>query len=275
MALLGTYLQDVYTDGSLRAGSLRPEAAIHLSTVKQFYPVGTKLDLHGRTLRYGRAAEAITLPHRGSPNLAYVPWHTNNLYATKGVSVNAAKAGDMRLISTFDDYTTDTSPYNSQYKNYFQNGLAVIFQDTNIIWCIRITGNEISTVNANSAANEDMIVYLAEPLPDDLASTSVQVDLYPSPYMNQGASASVGTYGRVTGIPMTTFTSGYWGWFQTKGPCWVTPTAGITTANVHQVVFHTDGTVKVNTGDGLQLAGYMLMRGDGSADDSVIMLQLE
>lgn len=275
MALLGTYLQDMYTDGSLRAGSLRSEAAIHLATSHQYYPVGTKLDLHGRTFRYGRTAEAITITHRGSPNLAYVPWHTNQLYATKGISVNAAKAGDKQLTSTFDDYGTDTTPYNMQYKNYFQNGLAVIFQDTNVIWCVRIAGNEIETVNADSAANGDMIIYLAEPLPADLTSTSVQVDLYPSPYMNQGAGSSVGTYGRVTGIPMCTFTSGYWGWFQTKGPCWVTPTTGITTANVHQVVFHTDGTVKVNSGDGLQLAGYMIYRGDGSADDSVIMLQLE
>ena len=121
MGLLGTYLQDVFNDGSLRASSLRPEAALHLATAHQYYPVGTKLEMHGRTFRYGRAAEAITITHRGSPNLAYVPWHTNNLYATKGVSVNAAKAGDKQLTSTFDDYITDNTPYHSQYKNYFKN----------------------------------------------------------------------------------------------------------------------------------------------------------
>jgi hypothetical protein len=259
----------------------RPRQDIHEQSAVQIYPAGIMHERHGRRFRYCHAAEAIPLPHRGSPNLAYVPWHTDNIYACKGLSVNAAAAGDKKITVTFDDYIKDTSPYNAKIEDYFQGGYAVVFNiaaDNGIIGVFRISGSEISTVNADSAANEDMIIYLDEALPYALtpdADPATSVDLYPSPYRNQGAGASVGTLGRVTAIPMIAITSGYWFWGQTKGPAWVTPTAGITTANVHEVVFHTDGTVKVNTGDGLQRAGYMIMRGDGSADDSLIMLDLE
>jgi hypothetical protein len=256
----------------------RPIQAIHEESATQIYPVGTTYEKHGKVFKYCRANAAITVPNRGCPNMAYLPWHTNNIYGAKVLSIAAAQAGEKKVIVTFDDYITDTTPYNGICKDYFAGGEIVFFninQSSTIIINCRVSGNEISTVNASSAANEDMILYLDEELPYDLVvADSVVADLHPNPYMNVGDSGSVGTYGSVVCVPPIPVTSGYWFWGQTYGPCWVTPNAGITTAAVRDVVFHTNGTIKVNSGDGLQRAGTLIDFGDGSQDDALILLQL-
>ena len=264
------YLGDMNDDGVVRG---RPYQEVGEIAAAQNYPIGMKLERHGRIYRYCKAYEAITITNRGCPNMVDYPWIATSVRSAKFVSCNSFVAGDRKITLTVDD-VVEGDPYAALTKNYFTGGFINCFFDTNAIQTIRVSGNEIGTVNASSAANTDIILYLDEPFAKNYAS-GCSVDLYASPYIAVGASGSKTAYASVVVVPHVAVTSGYFFWGQTQGPCWVTPTAGITTANVRDVVFHSDGTVKVNTGDGLQRAGYIMYKGDGSQDDSTIMLQLE
>jgi hypothetical protein len=262
-------LKDFNEDGILRG---RPYQEINVASTTQYYPVGTKFERHGRTYRYCKAAAAITISHRGCPNLAYIPWHSENTYTSKMYRVVSGDSGAKECIVTLDDSCVT----NSQTKDYFAGGWLVMFHSGSVIAQFRVTGSDVSYVSTASGSNyEDIKIYLDEALPWALVADTDIGDLHPSPYMNVGASTSVGTYGSVVCVPGIDVASGSWFWGQTKGPCWVTPNAGITTAAVRDVYFHTNGTIKVNSGDGLQRAGYLLDFGDGSQDDALIMLQLE
>ncbi len=263
-------LPDFNGDGVLVG---RPTQDIHEESAVQNYPVGTIHERHGRRFRYCKAYEAITVTNRGCPNMVQYPWIATSVRSAKFVSCNSFLAGDKRIVLTVDDVVED-SPYAALTKNFFAGGYINAFFDSNAIQTLRVSGNEVGTVNADSAANTDIILYLDEPFAKDYAA-GCTVDLYASPYIAIGASGSATAYSSFVVVPHLAVTSGYWFWGQTRGPCWVTPNAGITTANVRDVYFHSNGTVKVNSGDGLQRAGYILYKGDGSQDDSTIMLQLE
>ena len=267
-----TFLTDFNASGILDG---RPYQEISAESATQIYPVGTILNRHGRRFRYCRAYEAITITHRGCPNVAQYPWVATSLTTLKGVSVNAFLAGDKQIVFTGDDYIEDTSPYNSLSPNYFAGGYIACFFDTNRIGIYRVTGSTASKVNGSSAANIDITLYLDEPIAKDYAA-GCTVDLYCSPYMNVGASGSLTGWSSVVCIPQCAVTSGYWFWGQTAGPCWVTPTSGITGTTIRQVYFHSDGTIKDGgTDTSLQMAGYILFKGDNTQDDAMIQLMLE
>lgn len=269
------FMSDINQNGVL-VGKPIEGYGIYDQTADQMYPIGTKLELHGRTWRYCRAAEAITLPHRGSPNLVDYPWIATSLYSLKGLETGSRSVGDAgrkSIVVEFDDYSHDTSPYASTFKNFFAGGFATIFFDSSLIATVRITGSEPCEADADTAANENITLYFDEELPTAI-DASAHVDVYPSPYICQGNSNSGTAYSCFTCIPQIAVSSGYFFWGQTQGPCWVTPNSGVTTANYRDMAFHTNGTVKVQAA-GLQRAGYLIYKGDGSQDDSMIMLELE
>jgi hypothetical protein len=203
--------------------------------------------------------------------MAQYPWITTSVTTAKFVSVNAFKKGDTQITLTVDDEAVT----NLRTKNYFVGGYIACFFDTNAIGVYRICGNEPSTENASSAANEDIVLYLDEPIAKDYAS-GCTVDLYCSPYMNVGASSSLTGWASVVVVPQVAVASGSWFWGQTSGPCWVTPTSGITGTTIRQVYFHSDGTIKdAGTDTSLQMAGYLLYKGDNTQDDAMIQLMLE
>jgi hypothetical protein len=266
------YLKDFNYDGFLKG---IPNQAVNEESEIQKYPVGTILERNGRRWRYSKAYEAITITHRGCPSMVQYPWIATSLTSAKFVSCNAFKKGDKRIVITVDDYIEDTSPYNSKQLNFFAGGYIAVFYDTNVIGIHRITGSEPSTVNADSAANCDIILYLDEPLTKDYAA-GCTVDIYGNRYISIGASGSNTGWASVAVIPQCPVTSGYWFWGQTRGPCWVTPTSGITGTTIRTVYFHSDGTIKDGgTDTSLQMAGYIIYKGDNSQDDALIQLMLE
>ena len=267
-----TFLTDFNASGVLVG---RPTQEINEQSSTQKYPVGTILERHGRRFRYCRAYEAISITHRGCPSMVQYPWIATSVTSAKFVSCNAFVAGDKQITITVDDILQDTSPYPGYDTNFFAGGYIVAFYDTNAIGVHRITGNKPATVNADSAANCDITLYLDEPLTKDYAA-GCTVDIYASRYISIGASSSNTGWTSVACIPQCAVTSGYWFWGQTRGPCWVTPTTGITGTTVRMTYFHSDGTIKDGSTDtSLQPAGYIIYKGDNTQDDAMIQLMLE
>lgn len=275
MALPKEFLTDFNQDGMVGGKPKAGVCGIYDATATQYFPVGTKISLHGREWVYCRAVEAIGQPHRGSPNMTLYPWVATSLYSLKGVETNerhVSAAGVKKITVEFDDYAHDTSPYAPTFKNFFAGGFMNIFFTSDLIATVRITGSEPCEADVTTAANEDIVLYFDEPLPTAVVAAS-HIDVYPSPYICQGDSDSGTVYSAFTVVPPIAVTADYFFWGQVKGPCWVTPNAGITTASIRDVGFHTNGTIKTYTA-GLQRAGYMMYRGDGSQDDATIMLDI-
>ena len=274
MALPSSFMTDINQSGRME-GKLRDDFDVFHPSATQLYPIGFEMTLHGRTWKYCRAAEAITVAHRGLPCLVDYPWIATSLYSLKGLSTNDMSVGAAlrkSIVVEADDYSQDTTPYASIKKNFFAGGFCNIFYSSALIGCHRITGSEIATANATTAANLDIILYFDEPLPTAI-DASCTMDVYPSPYMCVGASDSGTTTSSFVAVAPCAVTADYFFWGQTKGPCWVTPNAGITTAKVRDVAFHTNGTI-ITPVAGYQRAGYIIYKGDTSQDDAMIMLDI-
>jgi hypothetical protein len=275
MGLPSEFLPDFNLDGYIGGKPKEGVCGLYEETAIQYYPIGTRFRMHGREWVYCRAAEAITLPHRGSPNLVDYPWIATSLYSLKGIQTNdrqVAVAGAKKIVVESDDYAHDTTPYAPTVKNFFAGGYAMIYYSSALIGQLRITGSDPCILDTTTATSEDITLYFDDALPTAVG-TSIQVDVYPSPYIACGNSNSGTVYSSFVCVPMIAVTADYFFWGQVKGPCWVTPNAGITTANYRDLAFHTNGTVKVQAA-GLQRAGYIIYKGDGSQDDAVIMLDI-
>lgn len=265
------FLGDMNDDGVVRG---RPYQEVGEISEKQNYPIGMILERHGRRYRYCKAYEAIAITNRGCPSMVDYPWIATSVRSAKFVSCNSFVAGDRKITLTVDDVVED-SPYAALTKNFFTGGFINVFYDTNAIQTIRVSGNDVGNVNASSAANTDIPLYLDEPFAKDYAA-GCTVDLYASPYIAIGASTSLTGWASVAVIPHVAVTSGYFFWGQTRGICWVTPSAGITGTGIRMVYFHTDGTIKDGgTDTSLQLAGCIAYKGDNTQDDATIQLMLE
>jgi len=242
----------------------RPFQAVNEQSLTQKYPIGIKYESYGKIWRYCRAAATISPGKRGCPNLATSAWTgTDDSY---GIGSDGATVTGI----AGSNYVDVTHRAHAHTIDEFQGGIMNVYPaaplDVNI-YQFRVIGND-----ADDAATLVLRAYLDPPLP--VALTAVPVDLNPSPYMNVGAPASVGTGFSVVVIPEITVTSGYFFWGQTHGPCWVTPNAGWTTVSVRECEFHTNGTIKAAAGVALQRAGYLL-HGNAADDDACIMLMLE
>lgn len=265
-------MRDFNSDGVLVG---RPKLGLNYHGSEQIYPCGTIHERHGRRYRYCHAVEDFVFAGRGNPNLAHIPWHAENTYGVRGAVKVAVKAGDNKVIVKINDSIVT----NSRIPDYFVDGVAWMLEPNEagtagyVVIRPRISGSDISYADTD-ASYEDILIYLDEPLIKDIAAAQ-QCDLYPSPYRNIGASASVGVYASVVCVACSEADDGDWFWGQTRGPCWCTPTAGITAGATRMVVFANDGAIKAAPGSAEQIAGYLLHRGDGAQDDAEIMLMLE
>jgi hypothetical protein len=274
MSLPTSFKTDINTTGIL-GGKLREGGTIYEESATQLYPIGYKVEVHGRTWVYCRAAEAITLPHRGSPNLVDYPWIATSLYSLKGIVTggrSVGAAGRKSIVVESDDYAHDTSPYAPTIKNFFAGGYCMIYYSSSLIGCHRITGSDPCVADATTGTSENITLYFDEALPTAI-DASCTMDVYPSPYMCCGNGNSGTVYSSFVCVPPIAVTADYFFWGQVQGPCWVTPNAGITTAKVRDVAFHTNGTI-ITPVAGYQRAGYIIYKGDGSQDDAMIMLNI-
>jgi len=223
----------------------------------------------GKRWRYCRAAANITIARRGCPNLSQNPWYAGGYSfgcdTSKATGILGENYVDITLGADYDaiERTVDV----------FQGGLLTAYPAAprdDEIFQYHILGNDASYQVA--IAHDTVRIYL-DPPPQE-AWVAVPVDGMPSPYMNVGASGSVGTQGSVIVVPEIQVTSGSFFWGQTRGPAWVTPSPGWNTASTREAEFHTDGCLKAATGVALQRAGYLLVE-NTDADDAHIMLMLE
>ena len=260
-------MRDFSTDGHLVG---RPTQTVNEESATQKYPIGTIYDDHGKRHRYCRAAAAITPARRGCPALIYNTWlasvtATGPQFGTDA-STATGNAGDNYVICTFG-----ASSDVARAKDIMYDGILSLFDAAGlIIDQYRITGNDESYLVA--LADDTMKVYIDPPLARD--AVAVPCDGLPSPYNFVGDGGSVGTMTSVIVVNPIVVTTGYYFWGQTRGPAWVTPSAGWQTAATRECEWHTDGTIKAAAGVALQRAGYLLAE-NTDADDAHIMLKLE
>jgi hypothetical protein len=241
----------------------RPTQAVNEESLTQKYPIGTKYESWGKIWRYCQAAATITLGKRGCPNLADAPWTGSN--ATYGLG-----SDDTTITGTQGSYFVDVTQGHAHLHTLdeFQGGMLTLYPAAGIaIHQYRIIGNDAGSTTSLFR------LYIDPPLLVD--ETTTPCDISPSPYKNVGNSPSVGVNLSVVCVPEILVTTAYYFWGQTHGPCYVPAATGDwTTGASRNVVWHTNGCVKIDAADALQNAGYLL-QGTGTNGDTHIMLLLE
>lgn len=237
----------------------KPYQGIHEESATQNYPLGAKYEAHGRVYRYSRAGASL-LAHRGAFTAAIIPGDTGgSTYGGENDLYGAHVAGVTEI-----DWENSTT----WAEDFFQGGWAVFFRGAySNIQTIRVRGNDVGD-------GTSCHIYLEEPLAFANDGT-YGVTLYSCPFYNTNQSGSATS--PVVCVPdMNVTGSGYFYWGQTKGPCWVTPTAyGAAILKV----WHIDGCIKDaanGSTEALQIAGWMMNRDvSGSYGDGLIWLMLE
>jgi len=249
----------------------RPNQTVHEQSATQKYPIGTIYEPFGKRWRYCLAAEDITIARRGCPALIYNPWKAGApQFGADGTTVTG-NAGEPWVIATFGaDYDV------AKAVDVLQGGLLTLYLAAprdDEIFEYTILGNDASY--EATLADDRCKIYIDPPLSEDM--TAVAADGIPSPYSAVGASGSGTTTRSFVVVPEIQVTTGYYFWGQTRGPAWVTPSAGWQTANYRDCCFHTNGTIIPHldsTGVAKQRCGYLLAD-CVDADDAHIMLMLE
>jgi len=258
-------MREYDTDGIIVG---RPYQTVHEASTTQKYPIGTIFDAFGLRYRYCRCKTAIVTPHRGNPALIYAPWVDSVVVTNLQWGADAATCSGVEGENFFT-LTFAAACDVARVKDIMQGGLMTVW-DTLNVWQYRIIGNDASYEVAS--ADDTMKVYVDPPLIQDF--TDIPTDGLPSAYNFAGASGSVSTMYSVCVVSPIIVDAESFFWGQTRGPCWVTPTAGWTTASNRMCEFHTDGTIQASAHAGLQHAGYMLAANNVS-DDAHIYLELE
>jgi len=248
-----------------------PDQTIHEESETQQYPIGMIHERHGRRWRYFQAYEAIGGDHRGCPNMSTVPGDTGG--SAFGIEKNFYSS-----VAEGDTKVQVENPGSTEFpEDYFVDGTMVVFSTTKnpAIFCCRISGNDLFTTTSGW-------IYLDEPIPMALTTEGTDwgtggwgVNLHPSPYRNVGGAGSNNVlYRTVVVVPAMSVQDNYYAWGQTKGPCWVTPTAY---GHGRIKIWHSDGTIKDRTDGSLgQIAGNAIARDyDGSYGDGLIDLDID
>jgi len=258
-------MRDFTVDGVLIG---RPHQTVHEQSATQKYPIGTIYEAFGKRWRYSRAAAAITIARRGCPNLAQNPWTPGGYsFGRDECTATGVLGENYVIVSLGAAYDIGT------VVDAFQGGILTAYPAAprdDEIFQYHILGNDASY--QVTLADDTVKIYL-DPPPQE-AWVAVPVNGLPSPYMNVGASGSVGTQSSVIVVPEIQVTNGSFFWGQTKGPAWVTPNPVWNDASKREAEWHTDGTIRAAAGIALQRAGYLLTD-NTDADDAHIMLMLE
>jgi hypothetical protein len=263
-------MRDFNVDGVLVG---RPYQTVHEQSATQYYPVGMIYEAFGKRWRYFKAAANITIARRGCPNLSQNPWDAGGYSFGCDSCLATGVLGENYVIVTLGaDYDNV-----SRTVDCFQGGILTMYPPApreDEIFQYHILGNDAS-YNGSGTAHDTIKIYL-DPPPQE-SWTDVPVDGMPSPYMFVGASGSGTANTSVIVVPEIQVTNEYYFWGQTRGPAWVTPTAGWNDADHRMARWHTDGTIQAaldDSGEAYQVAGYLLAENSDS-DDAHIMLMLE
>jgi hypothetical protein len=211
----------------------------HTSSKKRRF--GTKLVLpDGRMYSYGKAGEAITAG-KITMAAATTAAHIKDLAIAAAVAANASGIGAITVtnqttaISGSAYYTgtrTDVGDYEDGY--IFVNDVDGEGQ----YWPIwrHSAATSSGTLTVDLFENDFVATAL---------TTSSQIGLAKNPWSEVEAWDVNDIDGPVMGIPNRDMTSGYYGWFQTQGPCAVLTNGTLVVGNQFITGSSTDGSVDV------------------------------
>ncbi|KKL68508.1 hypothetical protein LCGC14_2124260, partial [marine sediment metagenome] len=220
------------------------DADVYAQSSIQLYNLATKLEFaDGRVFRYGKFGETnTTIPlARMVCNGNLVPGSA----ATDGYEGSLDAESDVAVGST----TLILNDTTDRAINAYEDGMLTVFPSGHIC-AYRIAGSEPAT------SVDDVTIYLDDPngLQTLLVVNSTGITAYPSIFSKllQPSSASSGyDYTSAMGAYLgDTMTTGYFGWIQRKGRCWVTPTAFFGDSTLERMAqMHSDGTIALKVAD--------------------------
>ena len=239
-------------------------AGAEYSSSKTFHVGAKGMVENGAMYRLCKAGAALTNPLAAKIN-AY-----RYLEALTGDVAETTAAA----IAVGDTAVTITDATNARAADYWKDGYLAIpssgtYDVFHHIW------------KSDAEVSDTYKLYLKEPFIYAYAAGGT-LAAYPSPWRNiKNASAYSGGYEHFACCVERPISSGYHFWGKVQGPhwAWITGTWPGAAANDRDVVFHTDGTIKmadegINTSAiSLQRAGYAMF--SGNYGDAMIMLQIE
>ncbi len=140
-------------------------------------------------------------------------------------------------------------------KNELAGGECVVFDASSKAFNRGIIAN-------TAVATGEMTVTLADPIPVALITDTDHAECMASPY--RYITASINDMHVVVGMPQLVYTSGQFGWFQVRGPCWIAPQSAVGSgSNNILCIFRHDGSIdeldySANTNNKGQIAGYVM-----------------
>ncbi len=226
--------------GRLRIGNTAADYGVYGTGTVQKFELGTRYRQDDQVFRYGKAGGALN-PQRGA-------FDRNAWFASN--TVLAAVAGQDYVVIT-TGATSGSLTAGFGLKNLMVGGYYVQPDGTNKTFR-RITGHVAAPTGTT------VKVYLDTPLHKAMVTNSYS-EWLPNPYSILVQPG--GTNACVMGIPTVVIASGSFGWFQTWGPCWVSPNAAADFggASDQQAVFHEGGNITDHDANvSAQSAGFIM-----------------
>jgi hypothetical protein len=218
----------------------------------QRYVLGTRgITWDGKVHRYYRTGTATTSYQRAL-------FFNDTGDITYEAPAAAAAAGATELLIAEASITEDQ----------FAGGYIILFH---------ATGNgAVYSIKSNDATSgSNFRCYLAEPLARAV-TTSDALEMYISPYADlRSGTTTTKAWG---GLPAQgNMTSGYYGWLQTWGPCFISPQSTVGEDYAQSGYFRNDGSIdargNVGTNVSDQRAGTVLI-GGAAGNGPLFMLQV-
>jgi len=236
---------------------------IYTPSSSQLFPLATKLEFaDGRLFRYGKFGEAVTPLTRMVVNGNLVPGSddANGFEGALDSTSNYAVGSTTLIVDDVED----------RIENYYEDGMLAVFP-TLAYTVYRVIGNDAAT------SVDDVTIYLEDGLATALVAASTGVTLYPSIFNNLKSPPEAAGYDAFMGVPLcTAITSGYYGWIQRRGRCFVTPTSYFGDgANERMGQAVSDGTMALKAADGTQTIGYLTQKTVNGYGDAEMWLQFE
>lgn len=248
---------------------------VYLEDSVQKYPIGARFEMGERVYRYFKAGAAITYTNAGIASYACRTASAVDSYDT------SQAAGVGTVSSPFKINGTSAGvPAANAYAGHY-----IVIQAAVSATLGRRTMKVMSSSKAATDSPYTVELVLDQPTPIVIAANT-DCDLFPSRYADvrpcfASETGEIGAdWNPVVGVPASTVASGYWGWCQTWGPCFVvcTSTELGDAAFDRTAVFSQDGSIEPSneawhTGDiASQMAGYTLATVDGAGSEWIMLM---
>jgi len=237
----------------------------------QEYPIGTRLVMGERVFHYFKAGTAMTNTNLGVVSYDCRTGDTVDSYDT-------AQAAGVGTVA--NPFKIDGTGANDPVKNAYAGHIIQIYTAISAA----LGRRQMKVISSSASAYDSILttiytveLVLDQPTPIAIAGNT-DCDLFPSKYADvRSCFASDSGYlpGNMypfVGVPMSTMTSGQWGWVQTWGPCFITHTVPDQVGDTsywRAVVFNSDGSLEAMHQGAVskQPAGHTLATGDGSGGE--------